>query len=452
MADTSIHARPDILRGRTVWRDSPDYEQTRRDLVWNGYKPERYPAVIVRPRDAAEAATAVRFAADRGMRVKARSGGHNWTASFLRDEAMVIDLGDLTGVDLDTEAHTISVGPAVEGAVLQRLLRPHGLFFPTGHCSDVALGGYLLQGGWGWNVPRLGLANSLLASLEVVTAAGEVLTASPLENSDLYWAARGAGAGFPGIVTRYDLRLLPLPAMRVSQSLYRREDLPAVLKWATEIGQQLPHDIEMNVFVMRDLEKIVPGGFAFLNLASLAPTDEHAAEVLRGVDTCPVRDRALLHRVAEPSSVAEMYEFTDRVYVKGLRFGADNMFSDAPPERITAAVLAMAEDLPTPESHVLWFPYPLERVRTDTSMALMATNYLVGYGATPDPDQDEAVQSWAPRHMRAFESFAVGMQLGDENLAARPHATILKAGAEARLEEVRRRRDSEGVFLSYYRG
>lgn len=441
-----------IVAGRTLWKGQAGYEQARLDSVWNGYKPQRYPAVIVQPQNVAEVQSAVRYAMQHGLNVKARSGGHNWTASFLRDGAMLIDLGALNDIKLDVAQRTASVGPAVHGGQLQAELARHELFFPTGHCSDVAVGGYLLQGGWGWNVPKLGLANGLLESLDVVTASGELIHASATENPDYFWAARGSGAGFFGIVVRYQLKLLPRPEMRVSQSLYSRDQLEAVLHWATEAGQSLPHEVEMNIFMMPGLDNMAPGGFALVNLACFAATGEQAERILHSLDNCPLKSKALVHVVAQPSSVAAMYELLDRVYVKGMRFGADNMLSNAPPAEIVKAILAMVGNIPTAHSHVLWHPYPLERVITDSSMAIMATNYLVGYGACTDPLDDDKVQRWATEHMKSFEPLAAGMQLGDENLASRPHATIVKGDCLTRLEMLRQKHDPNGVFLSYLRG
>ena len=48
-------------------------------------------------------------------------------------------------------------------------------------------------------------------AIDVVTADGELVRASEDENADLFWAARGAGPGFFGVVTRFHLRTLPTP-------------------------------------------------------------------------------------------------------------------------------------------------------------------------------------------------------------------------------------------------
>lgn len=49
----------------------------------------------------------------------------------------------------------------------------------------------------------------MIESLDVVTADGKLVTASETENSDLFWAARGGGLGFFGVVV--SLAASPLP-------------------------------------------------------------------------------------------------------------------------------------------------------------------------------------------------------------------------------------------------
>jgi len=66
-------------------RDDAGYEAARRDAVWNELKPDRYPEAIVLAESEQDVIDAVRYAAERGLRVKARSGGHSWTASSVRD-------------------------------------------------------------------------------------------------------------------------------------------------------------------------------------------------------------------------------------------------------------------------------------------------------------------------------------------------------------------------------
>ena len=68
------------------------------------------------------------------------------------------------------------------------------------------MGGFLLQGGQGWNSRRYGWACENVVAIDVVTADGELVRAAEDEHEDLLWAARGAGPGYFGVITRFHLR------------------------------------------------------------------------------------------------------------------------------------------------------------------------------------------------------------------------------------------------------
>src|SRR5205085_11563972 len=99
--------------------------------------------------------------------------GHSRAGAHLRDGGLRLDVSRLDAVTRDVEARTAVVGPGVRGSNLVAALREHGLFFPVGHCQGVALGGYLLQGGFGWLSRIFGPACQSVTAVDVVTAAGE---------------------------------------------------------------------------------------------------------------------------------------------------------------------------------------------------------------------------------------------------------------------------------------
>src|SRR5215831_11439406 len=187
------------ITGNVFWRDDPGYEQARLDAVWNFRKPDRHPEVIVQAVSESDVVAAVKLAIERGLRVKARSGGHSWSASSVRDGAMLIDLSRLAEIGFDPDTGIASVQPGGRGRELNAKLAEHGLFFPTGHCPTVGVGGYLLQGGWGWNSRAIGPACLSVEAVDVVTAKGELIRADATQNSDYLWAARGSGPGFFGV-------------------------------------------------------------------------------------------------------------------------------------------------------------------------------------------------------------------------------------------------------------
>ena len=114
------------LEGRLLRRGDAGYEELRR-LGHNALKPERYPEVIVRPESESEVVAAVRLARSEGLQVKARSGGHSWTASSVRD-GLLIDLAALDEITVDPVSRTATVQPGVRGQDLGAVLRAHGLF------------------------------------------------------------------------------------------------------------------------------------------------------------------------------------------------------------------------------------------------------------------------------------------------------------------------------------
>src|SRR5262245_3684566 len=199
------------MTGAVFWRDDPGYEQVRRSAVANGRKPDRFPDVIVRAQNDAEVVEAVKLAKSRNLKIGVRSGGHSWAASFLRHGGMLIDLSPMVGFSVDIDRQTASVQPAVRGADFNRALLKDRLFFPTGHCMPVCLGGFLLQGGFGWNSRLWGPACCSVIGMDIVTADGELVHADEYQNAELFWAARGAGPGFFGVVTRFDLNLKRRP-------------------------------------------------------------------------------------------------------------------------------------------------------------------------------------------------------------------------------------------------
>jgi FAD/FMN-containing dehydrogenase len=108
---------------------------------------------------------------------------------------MLIDLLRLNEVKIDPAARTAAIQPIVSNRDMMRLLEPYQLAFPVGHCPQVKASGYLLSGGIAWNASQWGQAALSVTAAEMVTAKGELITASAGQNADFFWAARGAGAG-----------------------------------------------------------------------------------------------------------------------------------------------------------------------------------------------------------------------------------------------------------------
>ena len=218
-------------------RGEAGYEAARRGACWNALVPARYPEIIVQARDAEEVGAAVRLARAEGWRIGVRAGGHSWAGNHLRDGGMLLDVSRLDGAAIDAAGRRASVGPGCTGDALDRRLAKRGLFFPVGHCRGIGLGGYLLQGGFGWNSRAVGLGCENVTGVDYVGANGVLRHAGADENAEMLWAARGAGPGFFGVVTRFALKLHERPkAMGLRLAFYRLKHFEALLRWADRVA------------------------------------------------------------------------------------------------------------------------------------------------------------------------------------------------------------------------
>jgi len=140
-----------ITETKVIYRDSPIYEQARIGRVFNHRRPNRFPHGVVEATCVQDIINAVQLAKSQNLRVSVRSGGHSWAAWSVRDDAILIDLGKYNFIEYDEETTVVRVSPSTTGRMLVEHLSTKGRMFGGGHCPDVGLGGFLLQGGMGWN-------------------------------------------------------------------------------------------------------------------------------------------------------------------------------------------------------------------------------------------------------------------------------------------------------------
>ena len=160
------------------------------------------PDLVVRPRDASGVAAALRYAAEAGLPVSVRSGGHSLAGHSTNDGGMVIDLRHLREVRvLDRDTRRVRVGAGATWGQVAAALRQAGLALTAGDTASVGVGGLTLAGGIGWMVRRYGLAIDAVTAADVVTADGQLVRADATEHPDLLWALRGGGGNF-GVVAQ----------------------------------------------------------------------------------------------------------------------------------------------------------------------------------------------------------------------------------------------------------
>lgn len=191
------------LGGSLVSRSSANYEEVR--AVWNAMIETR-PALIARCTTAADVQRCVRFAAANDLLFSIRGAGHNIAGSALVEGGLTIDLSQMREVEVDPVSATAIIQPGATLGDVDAATAEHGLALPVGINSTTGIAGLTLGGGFGWLSRKHGLTIDSLLSADVVTAGGDMVTASETENEDLFWGLRGGGGNF-GVVTSFTFGL-----------------------------------------------------------------------------------------------------------------------------------------------------------------------------------------------------------------------------------------------------
>src|SRR5215211_202452 len=194
------------LAGNLVTPASAEFDDARK--VAN-LTVDRRPLAIVQAANADDVAAAVNFACELDIPLAVRSGGHSVGRHSMIDDGIVVDFSAMKQIVVDPDARIARVQAGANSGDLAAVAGPHGLALSTGDTQSVGMGGLTTGGGIGFMVRKYGLAIDNLLSAQVVTAAGEIVTASEDDHPDLFWAIRGGGGNF-GIITEFTFRLAPV--------------------------------------------------------------------------------------------------------------------------------------------------------------------------------------------------------------------------------------------------
>lgn len=446
--------------GNVISRSDDRYELWRQSMVWHSWKPTRYPDMITQAASEDDVVAAVMHAAQNGMKIAVRSGGHNPLAPSVRDGGMCLDLSGLTDIQVDAGKQTASIQTGVRSIQLTNALAPHGLSFPSPHCASVGMGGFLLGGGLGWNHPYCeGVATLNIQAAELVIANGQHVRASIDENPELLWAVRGGGPGLFAVVTRMHLKVYPAPKAILASSyvvpLERLETVTTVLEQISaatdprlEILCVLIHDPAAPPDAPPEQSKI-----CFLTAFAFGDTAEESRAIL-----APLA-RSEIPAAAETKQENQAYTF-DRLYPDFFgtntpggylgRYAADSAFTDQPGE-ILHAMVDHFRKAPSPICHVL-ASYGLNLKQRDDACFSGATRHYVGcFSIWDDAKDDEAGFAWLDQAIPLMDPFAKGHYVNEVEVRVRPERIRLcySDDAWARLQALRQKYDPQGVFHTY---
>src|SRR4051794_20087157 len=95
------------IKGRLITADDEDYDAMRRVFLGDV---DPHPGAIIRVANAEDVASVIRFARETDAALAVRSGGHSNAARSSTDGGIVIDVRDLTSIDIDSTARTVWAG------------------------------------------------------------------------------------------------------------------------------------------------------------------------------------------------------------------------------------------------------------------------------------------------------------------------------------------------------
>jgi FAD/FMN-containing dehydrogenase len=306
----SIPRLRDSFDGRVVAPGDPGYDQARK--VFYG-KFDRRPAAVVRPSNAAEVARVVVLAAETGVELAVRSGGHSLAGHSASDGGIVLDLADMHALDIDAGGRTAWAETGLTAGAYTAAVGAHGLATGFGDTGSVGIGGLTLGGGVGFLVRKHGLTIDNLLAAEVVTADGRVLHTDADSHPDLFWAIRGGGGNF-GVATRLKFRLHELASIVGGMLLLPGS--PEVIEGLVAAAEAAPEELSgiANVMVAPPLP-FIPAAqhgqlvvMALLAYAGDAEAGERALAPFRALAQ-PIAD------MVQPMPYAGLFEPADEIEV-----------------------------------------------------------------------------------------------------------------------------------------
>ena len=412
----------------------------------------RRPAVIARCATAADVAEALRMARDGGLAVAVRAGGHSVAGFSVNDGGLVVDVRPMKDVRVDPDERTVTVGAGLTWSEFDRATQAHGLATTGGRVSTTGVAGLTLGGGSGWLERSYGLTCDSLRAVDLVTAAGEPVTASATEEPDLFWALHGGGGNF-GVATSFTFELHPLGP----------EVLAGLLLWPGTAGRDLAlayRDLMQTaqdalggalVFMTGPPEPFVPEHLQGATLAGVAVL--WAGEVADGMEViAPLRDLRPEVDLVGPMPYADFQCMIDDP--PGYRQYWSGDYHDSLPDEAIDVFVKYGSDRPSPLTQQLLAPWggAVGRIAEDaTPLTRRSARWISHPFATWERAEDTEVNiAW----VRAFREDIARYTNGGVYLnfiGEEGQGRIRAAYGEekyARLARIKRDFDPENVFRS----
>ena len=412
---------------------------------------ERRPALVARCASPQDVIASLAFAADHGLEVAVRAGGHSVAGLSLLDDGLVIDVRGMAGVEVDPARRIARVGAGATWSDVDRATQRHGLATTGGRVSSTGVAGLTLGGGSGWLERKHGLACDNLVAVELVTADGELVRASEDQHPDLFWALRGGGGNF-GVATAFEFRLHPLES----------EVLAGIALWPADRGREL-------LALYRDVMSDAPEGLSLAFVYLTGPPEKDIPAHLHGQPLVAVAGMYAGSLEEGEEAIREIRAFgpPEVDFFGPMAYADFQCMIDDPPglrnywtaEHLTdlsadaiETIARRSEEMPTGASQLFLVSWggALARVsEADSPLAGRNARFVVHpFALWEDPADDERLIGWARAFREDLAGFATGAVylnfIGDEG-ESRVRSGYLP-GSHERLASIKAEWDPENVF------
>ncbi|KAJ5722501.1 FAD binding domain protein [Penicillium malachiteum] len=394
------------------------YEDARLARLFNANRPNHYPTAIVRAKTQSDIIKAVQLAKIFNLQINVRSGGHSYPGWSLSDNSVLIDLANYRELEVDVNQKVAWISSGIRSDVDLELMKDYGLMLGAGHHPGIGIGGFLLQGGLSWNSRNWGWACERVKAVEVVTASGDLVNCSQVENSDLFWAARGAGPYFPGVVTRFLVQLLPAPKIFWSSGyIFPISKYQEAFNWVIQITPIFDSDTEITA-VCRYPDGSDEICFMVFFVTMKEQNEEARKALLPAHETRP--RGAIQEWFCQEDSLEQEYASQVKAYPGNWRWFADNSFlkNDAD---VAAILKDVCMTLPDRNCIVLWYPLTphSRRKLPDMAFSLQSDQYVATYTIYESESDDNKYHSWLRATAEKLSPFRIGSFSGEADFKAR---------------------------------
>ena len=409
--DQAINELRATFGGELIQPGMPAYDEARR--VRNGLI-DRYPALIARCSSIADIVAGVSFAREHELVLSVRGGGHNVSGAATNDGGLVIDLSAMRDVHVDAAARTVCVQGGATWGDVDRETQLYGLATPGGVVSSTGVGGLTLHGGFGWLRRKFGYCVDNLVSADVVTADGQVRTASETEHPDLFWAIRGAGSNF-GVVTSFTFWLHPVgPQVAFAAPFYALEDARRVLPAWRDFMTTAPEEISSSALfwgvpAVEAFPAELHGRAVLILVAAYAGDAADGERLLR-----PLRELATpLLDLSGPMPYAALQSAFDPFFPRGWLYYWKSTSMDRLDGDTVDAIIRYAAERPSPDALMaLWHlggGAPSRIPPEETAFGSRETPYLLSFDTTwTDPADTERCIAWTRAAWADMRRFGPG--------------------------------------------